>query len=208
METIIDKTYTGETTPAIITGKVFRIKDNVFIGNSFLTIASFPNCSIIGDYAFCSCSSLASVSFPNCSIIGNYAFYACSSLASVSFPNCSIIGNYAFYACSSLISASFSNCNVIGVSAFNACSSLASVSFPNCSIIDRYAFSRCISLISVYLLGSILCTLSRNDAFDYTPIKNSSYLGYYGSIYVPTSLLNSYKTATNWATIADRIVGI
>lgn len=44
--------------------------------------------------------------------------------------------------------------------------------------------------------------------FANTPIANTTYLGYFGSIYVPASLLASYKTATNWATYSSRMVGI
>jgi len=44
--------------------------------------------------------------------------------------------------------------------------------------------------------------------FSNTPIHLSTYLGYFGSIYVPASLLASYKTATNWATYSNRMVGI
>jgi hypothetical protein len=41
-----------------------------------------------------------------------------------------------------------------------------------------------------------------------TPISASRYLGYYGSIYVPDEYVETYKTATNWVTYADRITGI
>jgi hypothetical protein len=33
-------------------------------------------------------------------------------------------------------------------------------------------------------------------------------LGYFGSIYVPTSLLASYKTANNWTYFSSRFVGV
>lgn len=36
----------------------------------------------------------------------------------------------------------------------------------------------------------------------------STLTGSFGSIYVPASLVNSYKTATNWAKYADRITVI
>ena len=36
----------------------------------------------------------------------------------------------------------------------------------------------------------------------------STLTGAFGSIYVPASLVTAYKTATNWATYADRITAI
>jgi len=55
------------------------------------------------------------------------------------------------------------------------------------------------------LLGSSVPSIGA-EIFKYTPITSSIYLGYYGSIYVLSSMLNSFKTATNWVTISDRIV--
>ncbi len=46
-------------------------------------------------------------------------------------------------------------------------------------------------------------------ALDYTPIAgSSSYAGRFGSIFVPISLLASYKTAPGWSSLSSRIVGI
>ena len=57
-------------------------------------------------------------------------------------------------------------------------------------------------------MSTTMTTLQNTNAFINTPISNSTYLGYYGSIYVPSSLVDTYKSATNWATYSDRIVGI
>ena len=50
--------------------------------------------------------------------------------------------------------------------------------------------------------------LRNATAFNNTPIKFSSYLGYYGSIYVPAELVSAYQTASNWSEYADRFVAI
>ena len=39
-------------------------------------------------------------------------------------------------------------------------------------------------------------------------MENPSYTGSYGTIYVPSSLVSQYKTATNWSAYADRIKSI
>ena len=58
-------------------------------------------------------------------------------------------------------------------------------------------------------MSTAVCALS-SYVFAYTPISGSttSTGGVYGSIYVPTSLLTTYKNATNWVTLSARIVGI
>jgi hypothetical protein len=54
-------------------------------------------------------------------------------------------------------------------------------------------------LTKLYLMGSVVCTLTGNP-FNRAGITSST-----GSIYVPASLLTSYKTATNWASFSNRI---
>ena len=144
------------------------------------TLTSYTNNRVtsIGSYAFASCSSLTSVNFPVCTSIGNYAFASCSSLTSVNFPVCTSIGYYAFA----------------------SCSNLTSVNFPKCTSIGSYAFSSCSSLTSIYLGASKVCILKGSNAFSNTAIWSNK-----GSIFVPASLLASYKAATNWTFFSNRI---
>ena len=202
--------------------RVKSIGSYAFYVNTSLTSVSFPACTTIGKYAFHSCSNLASVSFPACTSMGSNAFNYCSKLTSVSFPACTTICIYTFNYCSrltsvrfpacttidsrafnycpNLASVSFPACTTIGSYAFYSCSSLSSVRFPACTTIDSYAFYNCSRLTSIYLTGSSLCTLSNSNAFSYTSIWSNK-----GSIYVPSSLVASYKAATNWAFFSKRI---
>ena len=127
------------------------------------------------------------MSFPVCTSISSYAFGECSSLTSVSFPACTTIGNYAFLHCSSLTTANF----------------------PACTAIDHNAFLYCSRLISLYLIASSVCTLANSNVFTSTPIGGySAIAGTYGTIYVPTSLLTAYQTATNWTYFSSRFSAI
>ena len=83
---------------------------------------------------------------------------------------------------------------------------LSKVVLPFCSTIGEGAFEYCQTLESVYLLSTSVCTISNSNIFFGTPIADSTYLGYYGSIYVPGSLVETYKAANNWSYFADRIV--
>ena len=160
----------------------------------------FPACTYIGSCAFCECSSLQSVNFPTCTSIGSSAFYSCSALSSVNIPTCTSIGIYAFGRCSSLQSVNFPTCTSIGNYAFGYCASLRSVSLPACTSIGDYAFSNCYALSQIYLRASSVCTLAYSTAFFSTP-----YTGYKSVfsgtpyIYVPSSLVASYKAASNWS---------
>ena len=180
-----------------------------FSGCSKLTTASFPSATTIGLYAFEYCYSLTTVSFPNATSIGSSAFAYCSKLTTASFPSCTTINNYAFYSCRNLTTASFPSCTTIGSYAFASCSSLTTASFPSCTTIYISAFRNCYNLLSLYLLGSSIPTLG-TSVFYSTPIggNTASTGGVYGSIFVPSSLYDSYITATNWSLVSSRIVSV
>ena len=198
---------------------------------SVLSTISFPSCTTISDGAFMYCRSLTSVNFPSCTNVGLSAFYGCYNLSIISFPVCkniqgnafpgtkiteanfpnvSSIAYYAFSGCSSLITANFPSCTTIQSNAFAGCSVLSTISFPLCASISSYAFQSCYNLLSVYLLGSSVPKLANANAFYSTPISDytTSTGGVYGSIFVPSSLYNSYLTATNWSLYSDRIVSV
>ena len=140
--------------------------------------------------------------------IGSYVFYNCRSLTSVSFPVCTSIGGYAFNGCINLASVNFPACTSIASQAFRYCSSLTSANFPICANIGSSAFGGCSKLASLTLGASSVCTLYNSNVFTGTPISVSTYIGNYGSIYVPASLVNAYKSATNWTRYSSRITSM
>lgn len=176
------------------------------------TLTSYENSRVssIGSYAFYIYNNLIMVSFPNVIDIGGYAFWNCSALTTISFPNVTSVGNYAFCSCVSLTTINFPNATYIGSYTFRYDHLLTTVSFPSATYIGSYTFGSCYNLLSLYLLGSSIPTLVSTNAFITTPISSytTSTGGVYGSIYVPASLYNSYKTATNWTAYSSRFVSV
>ena len=160
------------------------------------------NATSIGSYAFQSCYSLSQVSLPMCSYIWGNVFEKCSSLSQVNLPMCSYIGTGALGYCKSLSQVSIPVCSYIGVTAFAYCISLSQLSLPVCSIIRDYAFIGCSSLNMITIRYSGVCSLGLN-AFESTKITSST-----GSIYVPTSLVDVYKSAENWSVYSNIIYPI
>ena len=196
-----------------ITSAVFpectRVDDNAFFLCSRMTTISFPKCTIIYSNAFTRCSSLTEVNMPMCSMIYTSAFASCASLTSINLPVCTSLQNYAFNTCSTLTDVSMPACQILNNSAFSNCYSLATISLPAATTISAGVFMKCYNLKSLYLMGSSMCELKNSTAFSSTPIGGySTSAGTYGSIYVPASLLNSYKTATNWTYFSSRFVGV
>lgn len=208
-----------------------RVRPYAFYGCTSLTNASFPKCTSIDNDAFELCSRITNISFPECDIVYNAAFARCSSLTEVSLPKCSVVytsgfascvkmtyvnlpvctslQNYAFNTCSILTDVSVPALQILNNSAFSNCYSLATISLPAATTISAGVFVKCYNLKSLYLMGSSLCALKNSNAFTSTPIGGySTSAGTYGSIYVPASMLASYKAATNWTYFSNRMVGI
>ena len=89
--------------------------------------------------------------------------------------------------------------DVIGDYAFYKCNTLTNVSFPKATSIGSQAFDSCSVLTTLYIGTELntVCTLSNINAFkDCTNLTN---------IYVPESLVDDYKSATNWSSYASKI---
>lgn len=177
----VDGTYeTGGESTDIVVNSLIDGSLSVYTNNTMQTI---------NDHAFAGCTSLTSVNFPVCTTIANSAFYECAKLASVSFPVCTSIGSGAF-------------CR---------CSRLGTVSLPACTYISNHAFAYCNYISQVYLMSSKVCTLSNSNAFYKTAIGGFGSFYYEPHftgtpcIYVPTSLVDAYKTATNWSYFSSYI---
>ena len=91
----------------------------------------------------------------------------------------------------------------VGNNAFHSCSSLSQVNLPVCSYIGSDAFYNCSSLSIITIGYSGVCSLGGSTTFSNTQITSST-----GSIYVPASLVDVYKTAANWSYFKDRIFTI
>ena len=181
----------------------------------------------IGDYAFYSCTKMTIDKLPDSiTSIGTYAFSGCSNLKLTSLPsNLTTIGSYAFNSSNLPITSLPDGLTSIGSNAFNYAYNFNITTVPvGVTVIPSYCFYSCDKLTELTLLGNItkidtyafqLCskltrlvlpnvtsvpTLSNKNAFSNTPFNNG-----YGGIYVPDSLLESFKSASNWSNFAARI---
>ena len=168
-----------------------------------LSQVSLPICGYIGTSAFNSCSSLSQVSLPVCSYIGGGAFGYCSSLSQVNLPMCISVWPTAFEYCTSLTQVSLPICESIRVRAFEYCRALSQVNLPMCSDIASAVFRYCSSLSRITIGYSSVCSLYSTNVFDDTQITSST-----GSIYVPASLVDAYKSAENWSVYSNIIYPI
>ena len=194
IDALIDRSITE-----ISSSSATSIGSYAFYSCSGLTTANFPVATSIESYAFQYCRSLTTVEFPVATSIGSYAFQSCSGLTTVDFPVATSVETYAFQSCSGLTTANFPVATSIETSSFQSCRSLTTANFPVATSIGASAFRSCSELKSLLLRNNKVCTLSNTNAFNSTPISSGT-----GYIYVPSALIEQYKTAKNWSTYASQ----
>lgn len=184
------------------------VLQNTFQNCSALLSIELPNVSQIWSSAFASCSNLSYVSASICTVISASAFTSCYSLASVYMPACSTLYSSVFAWCRNLLNIYLPECVYVDQSAFAVCTALGSISLPKLRQLYRSVFYSCTNLSAMYVFASSVPTANVAGFLSYTPMHYSSYLGYFGSIYVRASLVDKFKSATNWAAYSSRIVGL
>ena len=175
-----------------------------FIRRSITEITS-ENITVIGPSAFSYCQQLTTLSMPNVTIVSDNAFNNCIALTSINLPNVTNINYGVFSGCTKLPEIVLPNIDEIGQQVFNGCSKLTKVDLGKLTILNALAFNGCKTLESVIIRSDSVCTLINISAFNNTLIKTSTNSGY---IYVPSNLVDSYKSASNWADYADKIRAI
>ena len=131
-----------------------------------------------------------------------YALRDRTALQSVNFPNLKMISNYAFPNCTGLTSVTIPAVTSIGSNAFDGDTSLTVIDLTGSSAvtIKSAAFNGCTNLTHLIIRSTTISSLSNISALTGTKIQLGN-----GGIYVPSSLLSSYKSASNWSSFAANI---
>lgn len=204
MDSIIDRSITE-----IVDSNVTKVGGYAFYKCSLLATADFPNATSIERYAFSKCTALTIANFPNVTSIGasgedSSTFDGCTALTTANFPLLTMISSYSFLDNTNLKTVNFPKVSEIRSLAFRNCTSLSSLDLPSATKLSDRCFTGCTALETLILRNTIqVCTLGSISVFTNTPIESGT-----GYIYVPSALVDSYKTANNWSTYAAQIRAI
>lgn len=175
------------------------IKQGAFWGNGGITSLNAPYATTIGQYALQSCGSMVRLSAPKVTSIGTYGLAYCYDLAKLDFPKLATIGTYGFYNCSGVQGdLVFPELTGATTQCFSRMSNITSIDLPACNSIADQSFRYCSKLTTLILRSTTLCTLGNINTFYNTPFASGK-AG--GKLYVPSALVESYKTASKWSTI-------
>lgn len=191
--------------------KVQKISNGFNQNGKALSSVYFPEL-ISANFSYCNAVSFYDL--PKISYLSSYFFYQNYALTSINLSSVSFIsGGYVFCLCGKLTNIYLPNLTLLSnATAFiSGCGNLTTISFPKlANIIGGNVFNSCAKLTSLYLMNNSVIQVSTSSFIGAnSPFLNSSYLsGNYASIYVPSSLVNDYKTHSIWSWFSDRFVGV
>ena len=175
----------------------------------------FPAAKTIGNYAFRYCYGLTGeVTLPSTvTSIGQYSFASCKNMTKFTATgSISTFGTYTFVGASAdhkmtvteihlpnLGTGIALNLNFGSTTAANACQQLQIVDIGKAKSIAANTFANCYKLTTLIMRRTSVTTCANVSAFLNTPLRG--YSSRTATIYVPESLIDSYKAASVWSTI-------
>lgn len=197
---ISGSTFAKSSIQALSVPVATSVGSQAFFECKYLSTVDGSAMTTVGNSAFGYCRALESVSFPALTKTETAAFEECRSLTSVDFPLLATVGRQTFYGCTNIVDVNIPLMSKVDSSVFYHCSKLPKMDLPVAASIATQAFYKCSVLETVIIRKSnAICTLSNKNAFTSTPIASGT-----GYIYVPSALIDTYKSATNWSTYADQ----
>lgn len=195
--------YKGNNLKSIDAPLVQSVEEYTCYQCGSLQEIDFSQITSVGAYAFYKCTSLREIDFPKATSVAGNTFNGCSSVNNVNLPSLINVssGSYAFRDMTSLKSIKLPSLQTLGSYDFQGCTNLALVDLPKVTAISSSCFFNCSRLETLILRKTdSISTLLNTGAFQNTLIKS----GGTGYIYVPSALIDTYKSATNWSTYADQ----
>lgn len=175
----------------------------------------FPKAKTIGNYAFRYCYGLTGdIVLPTTvTSIGQYSFASCKNIETFTAKGAiTTFGTYTFAGASAdhkmtvreihlpnLGTSIALNLNFGSATAANACQYLEIVDIGKAKSIAANTFANCYKLQTLIMRRTSVTTCANVSAFLNTPLRGRNSLT--AKIYVPQSLIDSYKAASVWTTI-------
>lgn len=170
----------------------------------YLKELDFPNVATMGTYVCYQCTALEKVNLPKLTTIGNYCFYNCTALTELNFPEVKSVGQNALRQCTAATSVNLPECTTLNSYALQKCEAIEKMDFPKVNWLGAQVFNGCSALTALIFRANTVCTMSNaNNIFASTPIASGT-----GFVYVPKSLEDSYKSASNWSKYSAQIKAI
>lgn len=212
-EMIVDENETLDNLIPMV-DKISNLKGLYDRLSGSLTELNDNNINLLSSYSLASNPTLKKVKLNNVINIKSNCFSQCTGLTNIYLPQVLTISSYCFSGCSSLVNIILPNVTTLGQTyVFSDCSKLKRIIIPKSlsSGGGGNFFNGCSNLILYETSGSIGCNtqnlevliLRKQDQLQ--ALSSVTFIANIKEIYVHQELLETYKTATNWSTYADKI---
>ena len=188
-------------TESDITLTVTLVKQYAFAGANISGSVTAPNATVVETSAFQD-TGITRAHFPSVNQrLRSFAFAntEITEITADDFPNVPYMDASAFQGCRQLTSAvmpGFNGSN--GNNGFNACGNLEIVDLGSLASTGNSMFWACTKLKTIILRRtSAITAMAHSNVLSNTPFADG---GTGGTIYAPSALIASYKTASNWST--------
>lgn len=180
----------------------------IFSGSALETV-DWPSLSYVNATGMLNdCASLKSVNLPSYISdgykYGGLTLNNCTSLTDVNLPVATQCPS--FQGCTSLETITLPLVTTV-TTHFNDCTTLQLIDLPSCTTAGgQLGFRNCPSLKALILRSTTMCVLNlfNNGQAGYLPFQNTGITNGTGYIYIPSALIDSYKTDTNWMPYASQ----
>lgn len=177
-----------------------------FAYNNVLKTLSLPNVSSCTDYTCYGAYNLRTVNLDTCQMMATYCFNGCQSLATFNAPKLVGMGDYCLLNMNTYNSTgaelNFPVLTEMGQNCFRG-ANVKKIDFGMVKSIGNNCFRNSINLETVIIRTSTVCTNGGSNLFNGSGIANGT-----GYIYVPSALVDSYKSANYWSTFAAQFRAI
>lgn len=192
----------SETLTELRDDRVRVVPSQRFYGNTSLVTIEFPNVTEVGFATFAKATALTTINLPKLTKVYGNTFEGCISLTTVNLQSLTDLYEHMFNNCNSLTNVKLDSLESWNNSAFYKCSSLRILEVPNLkAVYGHSSLDGCSSLVALIIRRTdSLATLPNTNHLDDCGISAGT-----GYIYVPRSLVDSYKAASNWSVHASQI---
>lgn len=145
-------------------------------------------------------ASVVKLSFPNV-VKCNTSMYGCVKAEEIYLPKATTIGAQEFQGCTKLYVVEIPNITRLDMNTFSGCKVLEKLEINDLTYIANTAFTNCTAFKTLILRGDSVCQLAGTAPY----FKDTLIASGNGYVYVKDELVEQYKVATNWSTIASQI---
>ena len=188
----------AKNTVHLSNNKATSVVDSFFRGNTVLESVDLPEVTTIGNEAFYDCTNLKNVNMPKLTKVNMDSFRNCDSLTDLSLPSLTNLGQQGFYSCNNLTNLFIPNILTVNTHGFMNCTSLEIIDLGLANLVYNFC-SYCTKLKAIILRKTdAICKAMAAPSFSGTLLASGQ-----GFIYVPSALVDTYKTASNWSAHAS-----